>query len=199
MARRRDPSRERAKDYAEQAISLQRAAELLLQSEYPHPAHLLACHAAINAADAIVLLETGDTHGGEHRRSAEALLEADQSLTDLAKSLGVLSEEKNSIAYQVSLRSASRREAAVRESRQLVEEACHRLDLPVPAKVPPGSVKTVPDLESSIRSALDERRIDPQTDPWESLLVLLRLLSQLLGERTLGEVTEMLRKRTAAG
>lgn len=195
MSRRRDLQQERAAEYARQASSLQRGAELLLSSNYPHPAHLLACHAAINAGDAIVLLETGDTHAGDHRRSREALLEADASLTELADGLGRLSEEKNTMAYQPARRDVPRHERAVRESRDLVEEACHRLGLPAPRPVLPGTLVTAAELAAAIREVLEERHLDPQADPWETLLVVLELLAHTLGDVTLDEFAEQVRSR----
>lgn len=198
MARHRDVVRERAVLYAQQAASLQRGAELLLSSNYPHPAHLLACHAAINAADAIVVLETGDTHTGDHRRSAEALLEADASLTELSQALGRLSEEKNTMAYRPAERDVPRHEAAIRESRELVEEACHRLGLAAPQPVLAGDLTTVAELGVAVRDVLTERRLDPQADPWETVLVVLELLSQLLGDTTLDELASQVRNRSTS-
>lgn len=195
MTRRRDLQRERATEYARQAASLQRGAELLLASNYPHPAHLLACHAAINAGDAIVHIETGDTHTGDHRRSAEALLEADSSLTELADSLGRLSDEKNTMAYAPARRNVPRHEQAVRESRDLVEEACHRVGIPAPQRVLSGRLATAHDLGVAVRETLDERRLDPQVDPWETLLVVLELLARTLGDTTLVEFARQVRSR----
>ena len=198
MTGRRNIGRDRAEEYVWQAVSLQRGAEMLLASNYPHPAHLLACHGAINAGDAIVLLQTGDTHTGDHRRSAEALLAADRALVKLAESLGRLSEEKNTIAYRPATRDVPSHERAVRDSREIVEEACYRTGVDIPGIVPPGQLTTASDLADNVRAVLTDRRLDPQEDPWETLLVVLELLAGLLRETSLGEFAEQVRSRRDA-
>lgn len=199
MAVRQDRNRQRATAMAKQAVGLQRGAELLLDMNQPHAAHLLACHAGISGADAISILETGEAHGGDHRRSGQTLLEADQTLKGLAKKLDRLSDEKNTIAYKHAERNVPRHEEAVRDSRAIVEEACSRLDIEMPPRIRASKeIRTLEELRKGVLAVLDERRMKPDQDPWQTLLSLLEALRPAFGDRDLDAILADIRKTTAA-
>lgn len=195
MTTRRDRNRQRATDHAKQASALQHAAETLLQMNHPHAAHLLACHAGITAGDAITIHRTGETHRGEHSRAGETLLNADRTLAEEARLLGVLGEEKNTIAYRVVERNVPRHEKAVGDSRRLVEAACDELYLDLPGQVLSGEIDTLGALQESLHQVLSQRKLRPQDDPWETLLILLEALHSVLGDKRLKEFAEDIRKR----
>lgn len=179
--------------HLDQAMALQRSAEALLEMNQPHAAHLLACHAGISAGDAITVSKTGEAHSGDHRRAGRTLLEADQTLVELARKLTTLGEEKNTIAYKPVTRNVPRHEAAVRDSRSLVEEACDQLCVDIPQRPLGGGVRTLPDLRVAVVRAIKDRNLDPQQDPWETLLILLETLNSVLGDKDLEEFAESVR------
>ena len=195
MTTRRHRDRERATDHAKQASALQRAAETLLQMNHPHAAHLLACHAGITAGDAITIHRTGEAHRGEHSRAGETLLDADRTLSEEARLLGILAEEKNTIAYKVAPRNVPRHEKAVSDSRRVVEAACEELELEAPKEVLSGEIDTLDALQESLHEVMLHRNLNPQADPWETLLILLEALHSVLGDKRLREFADEIRRR----
>lgn len=195
MAARRGRDQQRALEHLNQAMALQRSAEALLEMNQPHAAHLLACHAGISAGDAITVSKTGETHGGDHRRAGNTLLEADQTLAELARRLATLGEEKNTLAYKPVTRNVPRHEAAVRDSRSLVEEACDQLGVAIPARPLGGELQTLAELRAAVVRSIKDRNLDPQQDPWETLLILLETLNSVLGNKDLEEFAEAVRRR----
>ena len=59
-------------------------------------------------------------------------------------------------------------------------------------------IRTLEELRKGVLAVLDERRMKPDQDPWQTLLSLLEALRPAFGDRDLDAILADIRKTTAA-